>query len=306
MNIWFYILWTITLFSALKLILISHEDEGWFGNLFLSVSGVYLVLNYFKYEKAIRLVLIIMLLWDAVLLLLIWFRRIEGKRKKVIWKRVRNSIRAIKKAAIPVFMSTAICIGVGIVKVKQEEPKTEEAAVAYGDEYSFVENVDTMLKLQEDVWKYLSPEERLEVLQCVANCEARYLGIWTPITVKVEELEDGLGGFYRESEYAIYIDRECFLNNSAFDSVETICHESYHAYSFRLVELYLNADEKTKQLLIFEDIKKYAEEFDNYVSGEDDLYTYYQQECEQDAYAYGRQSAREYYQLIEEYLEKQE
>lgn len=304
MNIWFYILEYITIFSGLRLLLKSAEDNGWFGNLFLSVSGIYLIFNYHRHEDAIKMVLIIMLIWDAVMLLLIWFRRIKGDKTRIIWKRVCNSVLAIKRAAVPVFVATALCICFGVGGEKTEEPKPEEVSVTYGDEYSFAENVDTMLKLQEDEWKYLPEEERLEVLQCVAYCEARYLGIWTPLTVKVEKMDDQIGGYYSEAEHAIYVNRDCFLNNSAMDSVETICHESYHAYSYRLVELYLNADEKTRQLLIFDDIKQYAEEFSAYTSLEEDLYTYYQQKCEKDAYSYGRQSAREYYQMIEQYLEE--
>lgn len=304
MTIWLYVILFFALISGVYVLMYASSEDGWIGNLLLSVSGFSLVLYAARYMKLIRTVVIVMLCVDAFLLILIWCRK--RRSWNAVEVRLKNSIKAIKNIAVLTFFVLAVFVYVGTKKTEKNETEVAQKVETYGDEYSFDENVDTMLKLQEDVWKTLSPEERLKVLQCVANCEARYLGIWTPLTVKVTEMSDPLGGFYRDTERTIYINRESFLNNSAEKLVETVCHESYHAYSHRLVDLYLNADEKEQQLMVFDKVKMYADEFENYVGAETDLYEYYQQKCEIDAYVYGVNSMEAYFIKIEEYLEGEE
>lgn len=304
MTIWLYIILTITILNGIGLVTRSCEREEWMGNFVLCLCGFVILFHSYGYKGLVRTAVIVMLCIDALLLFMIWCRKM--RTSDAVIARLQNSIKAIKMIAIPIFLFLSIFVYVGTKKSEKATVEITQKVETYGDEYSFDSNVDTMLNLQEDVWKTLSPEKRLEVLQCVAHCEARYLGIWTPLTVKVEEMSDNLGGFYRDSDYTIHINRDAFLNKTGRELVEIICHESYHAYSFRLVDLYLNADEKEQQLMVFNKVKTYADEFENYVGSEKDLYEYYQQKCEKDAYVYGVSAMEDYFEKIDKSLNKEE
>ena len=56
-------------------------------------------------------------------------------------------------------------------------------------EQTIANNMDTILLLQEDEWEKLSAQERLDVLQAVANIEQRYLGLPNELNVGVANLD---------------------------------------------------------------------------------------------------------------------
>lgn len=188
--------------------------------------------------------------------------------------------------------------------VKAEtEPVQEDVIVTYGDECSFSENADVIANFQKEKWIKLDKNERREAAQCVAYCEARYWGIWTPLTVKVEDLEsEDTRGCYNDQNYTIYIDEEYLMNGEAEEVLETICHEAYHAYSCRMIDLYKQASGEMKNLYVFQDTEQYMGEFEHYIDGAVNPIGYYFQECEKDAREYAKIAVEEYYALIEEYL----
>ena len=58
--------------------------------------------------------------------------------------------------------------------------------------------MDTILLLQEDEWEKLSAQERLDVLQTVANIEQRYLGLPNELNVGVANLDADILGYYTD------------------------------------------------------------------------------------------------------------
>ena len=97
--------------------------------------------------------------------------------------------------------------------------------------------------LQEDEWEKLSAQERLDVLQAVANIEQRYLGLPNELNVGVANLDADILGYYTDKTHEIIVSADSLLYDSPWEVLDTICHEAYHSYQYRLVEALNGADE---------------------------------------------------------------
>lgn len=91
------------------------------------------------------------------------------------------------------------------------------------------------------------------------------------------------------------------MYNDPMDLVNTICHESYHAYEHRLIDMYESSSDQYKQLKVFEYATEYQKEFNNYTEylpELDNYEEYYYQLCEADARDYADVREFEYYVSI--------
>lgn len=131
-------------------------------------------------------------------------------------------------------------------------------------EQTIANNMDTILLLQEDEWEKLSAQERLDVLQAVANIEQRYLGLPNELNVGVANLDADILGYYTDKTHEIIVSADSLLYDSPWEVLDTICHEAYHSYQYRLVEALNGADENSKNLRIFRKAYTYADEFTSY------------------------------------------
>lgn len=165
-------------------------------------------------------------------------------------------------------------------------------------------NIETILLLQEDEWEKLSVQERLDVLQTVANIEATYLGLPHELNVVVAVTDENTSGHYNDGTHTITINPDYIAEESAHDLVETLAHEAFHAYEHRLVDLHNNVSSQERNLLVFDRISEYKENFENYIDGDDDIYGYITQAVETDSIKYAMVAVVDYYSAIEDYLEE--
>ena len=180
------------------------------------------------------------------------------------------------------------------------------AAKANLSEQTIANNMDTILLLQEDEWAKLSAQERLNVLQTVANIEQRYLGLPNELNVGVANMDADTLGYYTDKTHEIIVSADSLLYDSPWEVLDTICHEAYHSYQYRLVEALNSADESSKNLRIFRKAYTYADEFASYKDGSADFCGYYTQDCESDARDYAEDAVSDYYWRIMDYLEEGE
>lgn len=169
-------------------------------------------------------------------------------------------------------------------------------------EYTISKNIEDIIKFEESYWSKLKISEKLDLLQILANIEANELGITCELNVTTKYLEDK-NGYYSDKEHRIVIDTEHLKESGGGSVMTTICHEAYHSYQFRLVEMYKNLDENEKKMKVFEDAAVYEYEFSNYISSEDDFYGYYNQLCEIRAREYGTSAFYKYYEAIQNAFE---
>ena len=167
-------------------------------------------------------------------------------------------------------------------------------------------NKDTILLLQEEKWSTLSVQQRLEVLQTVANIEATYLGLPHELNVVIEAMDDITDGHYNDGTHTIAINPDHIAADSGEELVETVAHEAFHAYEHRLVDLYNSTGSTERNLMLFNRIAEYKDNFDNYIQGSEDIDGYRIQPVETDSVRYSISAVSDYFDAIDEYLNPEE
>lgn len=152
-----------------------------------------------------------------------------------------------------------------------------------------------VLRSEED-WAALSGEEKLEVLEALKEDQRLALGISERIALREEEwLGDRVLGRYEDAAGRVSVQREHLETAPAREVVNTICHEMYHCYQHRLVELYKTAQPKNRDLQLFDRAKIYLKESGDYKRAAEDGYdAYARQMVENDARYYAQMTAERY------------
>lgn len=280
--------------------------------------GIYTILTYGKFiTKKVNLLLIISGVLIFIYLLLVMCRKVKRKRsigrvmKARGFKFLHGSQNIIGTAMLcllaslllPTFFSGTIFQP---ASVEAEKP-------AAGQEQTIENNMDTVLMLQEDVWKTMDIGEKLDILQMVANIEACELGLPHELNVVVEEMQDAVQqgyaqhGYYDDRTHEIYLNLDHVQFAPAEEVLKCVAHEAFHAFTHRFIELYNSTPDDMKKLMVFEKALIYAEEYSHYVDGSEDgsFPAYYAQECEKSAREWGDVRMREYQNKIAQYLDKQ-
>ena len=268
--------------------------------------GIYAVITYFPLRRTLVLVTMIpaVILTAAYFLYMVCYR-IKDRRclKKVL---VRRMLRANEGCR------NILCIGLALIMIitgikavfgsSLISPSVSPASRAKVEEHTIANHMNTLVQLEEETWRKLSIEDKLNVLQTVANIEQRYLGLPHELNVGASNLREELGGYYIDDRHEIIVSMDCLMMDTADELVNTIAHEAYHAAQYRMVDAYNEADEDAKSLVLYHDASIYKSEFEDYVDGFNDFYGYYSQKCESDARRYASEAVIEYFERVEEYL----
>lgn len=223
--------------------------------------------------------------------------------RKVIKRRMYRCCYVIQSS-----LAIALLLVVGVISIQCVFGDTivnsfiSAATVSQSIPQTIGNSIDTLLLLQEEEWEALTTHEKLDVLQTVANIEAHYLGLPNELNVGAANLGEYTLACYNDKTHTISIDFNHLENDSVYDVLDSCCHEAYHSYQHRLVEVYNATDEQMKGLQIYKSAVKYREEFGNYLDGDYDFCAYYYQNCEIDARDYAEDAVDDYYQRIEAYL----
>ena len=272
----------------------------------LTGYGCYSVWAYYPIKPVfIRRTITVAVIIALVYSILILCRKIRCKSrfKRILLLRAMRAVQASKEFICLSLAIIMIVIGVNVVfGTSLVTPSISPAERSRIDEWTIANNMSSLVLLQEDKWATLSLEEKLDVLQVVANIEQRYLGLSNELTVGADNLSEGLTGSYSDSEHRIIVSLDSLMNDSAYELTDTIAHEAYHAYQHRMVEAYDEASEEFKTLLLFYDATLYKEEFAHYIDGSKDAHDYYSQKCETSARRYAKTAVDDYYSKINKYI----
>ena len=183
----------------------------------LAGFGLYTVFAYLPIKRRLILItFIVAAILTVLYLLLILCHKIKNRRKfkKIIARRI---IRALSGAR------NIICIGLAMIMIliginavfgtSLLRPSVAPAKQSNVEEQTIANNMETLLLLREDTWKTLSAEEKINVLQTVANIEQRYLGLPNELNVGASNLREGLAGYYSDSTHEIIVSMDCLLND---------------------------------------------------------------------------------------------
>lgn len=299
------ILWSLIIVSAI-LCLVQKKYRTW-TNMFVSTLlplEIYTMLSFGPYfQVKSQTIMLAAGLSLAGYAFLMFDRKIKNTQIKgrIIKRRIGSYIyhsKVIVAVCLAFFMvpiSGKLIMGKDLFEAKMVLPAgTQE------NPHTIAANIDTVCKLQEDVWGTLSPQEKMEVLQTVANIEANYLGLKDGMKVVASSLESGVLGLYNSHNHQITVELNCLDTMSAHKVLDVICHEAYHGYEHRLVDLYNSLDEEERRLLLFTDAEDYRREFVNYTTG----VGYYSQKVEKHSRDYAEDAVKDYYDRIEKHLKE--
>lgn len=272
--------------------------------------GICTVLSYVQYEKGIIIGgLVIAVVLAGAYAVYILSGNITGDKAKYKWimkQRIRRAIGGLHyclSTTLAVF--AVLCLWGDVfstsMDVSASVPATQK--IAYTEEETEEAERDFVARMESGE-EELTAQERLDILQMVANMEQAYLGIPQTLTVEVEDMERGTCGYYEDYTWTIYVNREYLETLSMQRLLVTVCHEAYHAYQKRLVQVYCRVDDQTENMLMFREIKTYLWEFLFYIDGTKDFEGYYSQNVERDARDYAEKRVEEYYRTLKEKVEK--
>lgn len=270
--------------------------------------GLYTVLAYLPLRK--KMILIILIITTALSLVYAVLILTHYKRSKCVHK-----VRSIRKISHIGYGTNLItCTGLTVLMLLLGinaiwgtaliNPSVVPTRKPDNSDQTITNNIDTLILLDEDTWPSLSIDEKLDVLQTVANIEQRYLGLPHELNVGTSNLKEGLSGYYTDQSHEIIISLGCLIHDSSYAMTATIAHEAFHALQYRMIDAYDEASDDLKCLRFYKSAAAYKKEFSDYADGFRDFEMYYSQECEEDARAYSEEAANEYFSRIYEYTGK--
>ncbi len=267
--------------------------------------GLYTIAAYHdKYPGLIFVTFTASLVLSLFYFILIMFRRIQAEKHKnvIIRFRLKNTLTGCRNILCAGFAVMMLLAGLNsFFLISPQGKKDAGAENKVPEEQTIAANMETLILLSDENWNALNEEEKLQVLQTIANIERHYLGLPHELTVRVSDTEeDKLCGYYYDRTHEITINRTHLMADPSYALVDTIAHEAYHALQHRMVEAYEEADEEAKNLILFYDASVYSEELRNYKNGSEDFRDYYSQKCEEDARNYAKTATEEYFRRISE------
>ena len=270
--------------------------------------GIYAVLTFFAFRKKM---ILIVLTAAAVLAftygLLVLCRRIRNRERyrQILARRIAKAGYSAAGFLCGGLMIVMVSLGMkALFGTGAVSSAVEPVAKTNVQEQTIANNIETLCRLDEKVWNTLAAEEKLGVLQTVANIEQRYLGLPHELNVSADDMDKNTMGYYVDSTHQIVVNLDELLYGTSFDLVKTVTHEAYHGYQHRLVEAYDEAGDDLKPLLIYYDASLYKSEFADYQDGSEDFFAYYAQDCETDARIYSNDAVLDYFAAIEEHQEQ--
>lgn len=223
--------------------------------------------------------------------------RIIMKKKKlrVIGRALNNILAAL--SVISIIGMWGYCL-TGMDTA--DEPAASSIKMAEDGEL-WDSNQDMLRLWKEDTYTDLSDEKKKTLFQQLIDLECAYWGI-EPVKLVVEEYEsETLMGYYVDEDHIISIREEMF-GLPREEVINTLLHETHHAYVHKLMESVDLRDkniEKNKNLRIYKELYKYKEGIENYISAETDYDSYYNNPIEVAAREYAEEWTVNYLNYID-------
>lgn len=304
------VLWGLLVVFLLVGMLMKRKNSF---RVFLNLAtayGIYTVLAYFQFRKNLYIAVLIVLIGLSVANAVFVMGRKIGdrqRRRRILQRRLEKTVLATQTLFGLGFAMILYVSGINLFSgAALLKPSVQAVLPEKVSEQTIANNIDTILLLQEECWEELTVKERLNVLQTVANIEQRYLGIQNELNVGAANMDESTLGFYSDATHEIVLNMDSLQKDSPWVLLDTVCHEAYHSYQYRVMDAYLAAEEDFRALQYFRKAAKYAEELTDYIKAEEDVYAYYTQQCEADAREYGESAVEDYVSRINEYLESKD
>ena len=168
----------------------------------LAGYGIYTTLTYYPIRrKPILIVLSTATILSAVYSLIILCHKTKRKKtKRILKQRIIKAGMSSRNLFCTSMATIMLLIGFNaIFGTALITPSTTPTKQSNITEQTIANNLNTLCLLWEDTWSTLSVDEKLNVLQTIANIEQHYLGLPNELNVGAANLSEGLTGYYSDS-----------------------------------------------------------------------------------------------------------
>lgn len=273
-----------------------------------TVSLPFIIYTLISYWKSIHILFYVFFSVGMILsiayLILLWSRAGNNQSRARVKRRLWKSFISVRNISVTCLAIIPIIIGVSFM-FSGGYAAAKTIPAFSGDENKLANNIEIVSRLDNEIWPTLSTKEKLEVLQTVANVEARYLGLPHELNVQLGALPEDMLASYDDRSHIVTINVDHIEFSPPEEILDSVCHECYHAHQRRACDAYDTMDDEYKDLLEFYSLQVYEREFSNYVHGTENEEEYYNQLVERHARTYGAVSVEDYYKHINEYLGKE-
>lgn len=303
----------------------------------ISGYGLYIGLILGKYvPDFMKTVLYITIAMTIIGLMLISLRKIKKKqiKKQIIFGRLLKSTQLVRRnvgvacACVLIFVPFSLHfnenaqltsdykkIRADVLNPGHDLGISESANLVvdkvYDEKYNLENNIDTIKYIRNDEeFSKLSYEEKCNLVETIARCEACYLGL-EEFYVSIEELEDYEYGYFNQRTKTLMINSNLLKDSekgkaSARMVLDTVLHECRHYYQELMIKLYEGATERQRNLYVFthEGVAEWNDNYHDYHSEIDYYEAYRDQVIEVDSRNYSDKMIKWYYEEIDKYLDK--
>lgn len=176
-----------------------------------------------------KLLIVIMITYCVSIVFQTICIKVKKKKLRVIGRGLNDILTALSVISI-IGMSGYCLTGMDMA----DEPVVSSITVTE-DGKLWDSNQDMLRPWKEDTYADLSDEEKKKLFQQLIDLECTYWGI-EPVGLVVEEYEsETLMGYYVDEDYIISIRDEMF-DLPREEVINTLLHETHHAYVHELVE----------------------------------------------------------------------
>ncbi|MBQ3545899.1 MAG: hypothetical protein IJA34_13105 [Lachnospiraceae bacterium] len=168
------------------------------------------------------------------------------------------------------------------------------------DKMKWLEFSSSLKTLKE--YKYMSIDERMEVMKSIVDYELDYLGVDENISLIYEKYDDNKGGYYSDGDKLISINENNIENPDYLKEViMTVLHECYHAYQYECVRDINDSNYKAYNynLRDYKKILIWKYEFENYCDSKMNYDDYINQGVESEAEMYKMFAILKYEEYID-------
>ncbi len=229
---------------------------------------------------------------------------------------LNEAARMLKRSVIHCLSCTksiaAVCLSVLIVYISglyafdspSIIPAVKPAVEVEKNKAEAVEkNMPVISKIDETIWKNLSLEDRMDVMQTLANVEKAHLGISHEVNVRADSLGLGTYGTYDHSKHEVTINVQVIMEDESTQAVTTLCHEMRHAFQHDSAEAFLSLSKEYQGLIIFDDMRDFYENFEDYqIASRDGFEEYESQTVEADSREYSEKRTAFYFWAVDKYF----
>lgn len=241
----------------------------------------------------------VLIMWVVILLLVVatgvffWmsFRAEMGLRKSLEYARVLGASTLVFSFSILLIADTFV----PQLSVRQiERPST----IMSQDEKPVSE--ESRALLNSDEWSSASAERKAQVLYEVMEEVCTDFG-FDPPTMYLDAQADGsYAAYYQWEDHTIHFWKPALEHYSAVSAVNTILHETFHAYQNMLIHsTAINWDDPDMQKLSYlKTLAQWRLDQNNYVGADrwnENLESYFEQAIETDAYRFAEKYTRYYF-----------